>query len=290
MSHELAEVLISGVALGAIYAIMASGMTLVYGVLRVFNFAYGSFAMLGAYFAWFLFNNFDWMTYPAVFAIVLPAMFLFGLGVERVTISPLKNRPNWEGLAIMATLGIALFMDNIALAVFGPIQKELPFLIEGTVRLGGFTVSRHEMLILGVGVSIIVALQLFLSKNRYGMVMRAIAQDMLGARIVGIPLNRAFGNTFALSAVLVGISGILLVPRYFISPSGGWEIMIKAWVIAVFGGMGSFTGALSAAFILGITESIVIWQLGARWPIVIWFIILIITLIVRPRGILGSGD
>ncbi len=290
MTHELAEVLISGIALGAIYAIMASGMTLVYGVLRVFNFAYGSLSMWSAYFAWLLFNNFTWMTYPAVFAIVLPAMFLFGLGIEKITISPLKHRVNWEILAIMATLGLALFMDNISLAVFGPIQKDLPFLIGGTVNLGGFIVSRHEMLTLGVGISIITALQLFLARNRYGMVMRAIAQDMLGARIVGIPLNRAFGYTFALSVVLVAISGILLVPRYFISPSGGWEIMIKAWVIAVFGGMGSFRGALYAAFILGITESIVIWQLGARWPIVIWFVILIIMLIVRPRGILGTGD
>lgn len=282
--------LISGIALGAIYAVMASGMSLVYGVLRVFNFAYGSFFMWSAYFAWFLFNRFAWMTYPAVFAIVLPAMFLFGLAVEKITISPLKQRGNWEILVIMATLGLALFMDNTSLAVFGPIQKELPFLMGGTVNLGGFTVSRHEMLTLGVGISIITVLQLFLARNRYGMVMRAIAQDMMGARIVGIPLNKAFGYTFGLSAVLVAISGILLVPRYFISPTGGWEILIKAWVIAVFGGMGSFKGALYAAFILGITESIVIWQLGARWPIVIWFLILMVTLIVRPAGLLGARE
>lgn len=290
MTHELAEVLISGIVLGAIYAVMASGMSLVYGVLRVFNFAYGSFSMWSAYFAWFLFNRFVWMTYPAVFAIVLPAMFFFGLAVEKITISPLRHRVNWEILAIMATLGLALFMDNTALAVFGPIQKDLPPLMKGTVNLGGFILGRHEMLTLGVGISIIIVLQLFLKRNRYGMVMRAIAQDMMGARIVGIPLNRAFGYTFGLSAVLVAISGILLVPRYFISPSGGWDILIRAWVIGVFGGMGSFAGTLYAAFILGITESLVIWQLGARWPIVIWFLILMVMLIVRPRGILGTGD
>jgi branched-chain amino acid transport system permease protein len=290
LTHELAEVLISGIVLGAIYAVMASGMSLVYGVLRVFNFAYGSFSMWSAYFAWFLFNRFVWMTYPAVFAIVLPAMFFFGLAVEKITISPLRHRVNWEILAIMATLGLALFMDNTALAVFGPIQKDLPPLMKGTVNLGGFILGRHEMLTLGVGISIIIVLQLFLKRNRYGMVMRAIAQDMMGARIVGIPLNRAFGYTFGLSAVLVAISGILLVPRYFISPSGGWDILIRAWVIGVFGGMGSFAGTLYAAFILGITESLVIWQLGARWPIVIWFLILMVMLIVRPRGILGTGD
>ena len=290
MTHELAEVLISGIALGAIYAVMASGMSLVYGVLRIFNFAYGSFAMWSAYAAWFLFNRFTWATYPAVFAIVLPGIFLFGLLVEKISIGPLRQRANWEILAIMSTLGLALFMDNVSLAVFGPIQKDLPFLVRGTMNIAGFEVSRHEMLTLGVGISIITVLHFFLRRNRYGMVMRSIAQDMMGANIVGIPLNRAFGYTFALSALLVGISGILLVPRYFISPSGGWEIMIKAWVIAVFGGMGSITGALYAAFILGITESIVIWRLGARWPIVIWFVILLITLIVRPRGLLGSGD
>ena len=290
MTHQLAEVLISGIALGAIYAVVASGMSLVYGVLRVFNFAYGSFFMWSAYFAWFLFNRFAWMTYPAVFAIVLPVMFLFGLAVEKIAVAPLKQRANWLILTMMSTLGLALFMDNISLAVFGPIQKELPFLMGGTVNLGGFIISRHEMLTLGVGISIITVLQLFLTRNRYGMVMRAIAQDMMGARIVGIPLDKAFGYTFGLSAVLVAISGILLVPRYFISPAGGWEILIKAWVIAVFGGMGSFKGALYAAFILGIVEALVIWQLGARWPIVIWFLILIVTLMVRPGGLLGARD
>lgn len=290
MTHQLAEVLISGIALGAIYAVMASGMSLVYGVLRVFNFAYGSFFMWSAYFAWFLFNRLAWMTYPAVFAIVLPVMFLFGLAVEKIAVAPLKQRANWLILTMMSTLGLALFMDSISLAVFGPIQKELPFLMGGTVNLGGFIISRHEMLTLGVGISIITVLQLFLTRTRYGMVMRAIAQDMMGARIVGIQLNRAFGYTFGLSAVLVAISGILLVPRYFISPTGGWEILIKAWVIAVFGGMGSFRGALYAAFILGIVEALVIWQLGARWPIVIWFLILMVTLMVRPRGLLGTGD
>jgi len=290
VTHQLAEVLISGIALGSIYAVMASGMSLVYGVLRIFNFAYGSFAMLAAYFAWFLFNHFAWMTYPAVFVIVLPAMFFFGLAVEKLTIRPLRQRANWEILAIIATTGLALFMDNMSLAAFGPIQKDLPFIIKGTMNLAGFEVSRHEMLTLGVGISIIAVLQVFLKRARYGLAMRALAQDMTGAKIVGIPLNRAFGYTFALSAVLVGISGILLVPRYFISPSGGWEIMIKAWVIAVFGGMGSFIGTLFAAFILGIVESIVIWQLGARWPIVIWFLILIVTLIIRPGGLLGARE
>jgi len=290
MTREVAEVLISGIALGSIYAIMSVGMTLVYGVSRVFNFAYGSFYIWGAYLAWLLFSASPGMSYPAVFAIVIPVMFLFGLGVERVVCAPLRRKADWQALTMMSTLGLALFLDNAALIAFGPHKKSLPPLLEGSTNIAGFVVSTHEMVTLAIAVSIMVGIALFLGRTRLGMKMRAVAQDGIGARIVGIQTNRVFGYAFAISTALAAIAGILLAPKYFMYPLGGWTILIKAWIVVAFGGLGSVKGTIYSAFILGIVEALVGWHFGLQWPIVFWFAIMLGTLTIRPRGLFGTGE
>ena len=290
MTREVAEVLISGIALGSIYAIMSVGMTLVYGVSRVFNFAYGSFYIWGAYLAYLLFSASPDMSYPAVFAIVIPVMFLFGLGVEKAVCAPLRRRADWQMLTVMSTLGLALFLDNAALIAFGPHKKALPPLLEGSTNIAGFMVSTHEMVTLAIAVSIMVGIALFLGRVRLGMKMRAVAQDGVGARIVGIQTNRVFGYAFALSTALAAIAGILLAPKYFMYPLGGWTILIKAWIVVAFGGLGSVKGTIYSAFILGIVEALVGWHFGLQWPIVFWFAIMLATLAIRPRGLFGTGE
>lgn len=290
MTHEVTEVLISGIALGSIYAIMSVGMTLVYGVSRVFNFAYGSFYIWGAYLAYLLFGTFSGMSYPVVFAIVIPVMFLFGLGVEKAVCAPLRRKADWQVLTMMSTLGLALFLDNGALIAFGPHKKALPPLLSGSVNIAGFTVSTHEMVTLAIAVAIIVGISLFLSRTRLGMKMRAVAQDGIGARIVGIQTNRVFGYAFAISTVLAAIAGILLAPKYFMYPQGGWEILIKAWIVVAFGGLGSVKGTIYSAFILGIAEAFVGWHFGLQWPMIFWFAIMLGTLAIRPRGLFGTGE
>ncbi len=290
MAREVIEVLISGIALGSIYAIMSVGMTLVYGVSRVFNFAYGSFYIWGAYLAWLLFGAFSGMNYLGVFAIVIPVMFLFGLIVEKIVCAPLRRRANWQALTMMSTLGLAIFLDSASLISFGPRKRSLPSLLEGSVNLGGFLVSTHEIATLIIAVSIIVILGLFLGRTRLGMMMRAVAQDVIGARIVGIRVNRVFGYAFALSTALAAISGILLAPKYFIFPLGGWVILVKAWIVVAFGGLGSVKGTIYSAFILGIVEALVGWHFGLQWTMVFWFAIMLATLAIRPRGLFGLGE
>jgi branched-chain amino acid transport system permease protein len=290
MTHEVAEVLISGIALGAVYAIMSVGMTLVYGVSRVFNFAYGSFYIWGAYLAWVLFGASSEMTYPAVFAIVISVMFLFGLGVERGVVAPLRRKADWQMLTVMSTLGLAIFLDNAALIAFGPRKKALPPLLEGSINVGGFTVSTHEMATLAIAVLVMVIIGLFLGRTRLGKTMRAVAQDGVGARMVGIKVNRVFGYAFALSTALAAISGILLAPKYFMYPLGGWTILIKAWIVVAFGGLGSVKGTILSAFILGIVEAFVGWYFGLQWVLVFWFALMLGILAVRPRGLLGTGE
>lgn len=286
MIHELIDVFISGFTNGSVYAVMAVGMALVYGVTRVFNFAYGSFYSMGGYLAWaFLRVK---LGYFFAFIMVIPALFLTGLATEKFAVRPLRKRDDWEMMALMVTLGLALFLDNLYLVTFGPFVKSLPLLVEGQVNLGNFVLAFQDITIFLIALLIMITFMLFLGKARLGMAVRAVAQNVTGAQIVGIAKNRVFGFTFAISAVLVGTAGILLAPKYFVSPYGGWTILVKAWVITAFGGMGSIRGSLYAAFILGIVEALVGWQFGFTWTLIAWFTVLLFTLIVRPRGLLGT--
>jgi branched-chain amino acid transport system permease protein len=286
MINELIEVLISGITNGSVYAVMAIGMALVYGVTKVFNFAYGSFYSMGGYMAWVVFGA--KLGYPLVFIAVIPALFIAGWLTERLAVRPLRKNPDWEMMAVMVTLGLALFLDNFYQAIFGPFVKSLPLLVQGQIEVGGFILAEQDITIFIIAISIMVLFMLFLGKNRLGMAVRAVAQNMTGAQIVGVAKDRIFALTFALSAVLVGTAGILLAPKYFVSPFGGWTILVKAWVITAFGGMGSLKGSLLGAFILGIVEALVGWQFGFTWTMFAWFTVLLITLIVRPQGLFGT--
>jgi len=287
MFHELLDVLLSGITNGAVYAVMAAGMALVYGVTKVFNFAYGSFYSMGGYLAYaFLSRHFG--GYALVLPIVVLGLFIAGFGTERLIIRPLRAKKDWEMLALMATLGLALLLDNLYLVVFGPFVKSLPPLFTGMIDLSGFVIAVEDIAIFLIAITIMSSFMLFLNHTRIGMAVEAVSQDMIGAQIVGIHKDLVFALTFAVSTVLVGIGGVLLAPKYFVSPLGGWEILVKAWVITAFGGMGSVKGSLYAAFILGIVEALVGWQFGFTWTLFAWFTVLLVTLIIKPQGLMGT--
>lgn len=280
------EVFIGGIVNGSIYAIMAVGLSLVYGVSRVFNFAYGSFFVFGAYFAWVLLKL-PGFNYALAFIGALVIMFALGLLSEVTSVRPLRWKPKWDITTMMSTLGLAILLNNIALVVFGPSKKVLPFIVEGNFHVGGFVITWYEVAVVIIALVVIFLLELFLKKTRIGMSMQAVSQDMMGAKIVGIPINKVFAYAFALSASLVAISAILLAPKVFFSPEGGWDTLCKAFVIVAFGGLGSVRGTLYAAFILAIVESAVAMYVGIGWVLVVWFAVLLVVLAIRPRGIAG---
>jgi branched-chain amino acid transport system permease protein len=176
----------------------------------------------------------------------------------------------------------------LVLVIFGPRTKSLPAFLEGSVSIGGFTISWQLMVMFIFALVVAVALFVFMAKTRTGMSMRAVAQDPTGARIVGIPLNRVFAITFGMSTMLCGAGGILLAPRFFMTPLGGWTFLVKALIIVIAGGLGSLRGTLYASFLLGILEAIVGWQLGLLWVMPFWFIVLFLILLVRPAGLFGA--
>lgn len=288
--NEITEVIISGLSSGSAYAMMAVGMSLVYGVSKVFNFAYGSFYTMGGYLAWIFLSGLlgAKLGYPATFAIVIAALFFIGMGTERFAIRPLRARRDWEMLAVMSTLGLALFLDNLYLALFGPFRKSIPPLFEGTVHIAGTAVAAQDIAIVVIALSVITGLWFFLNRTKQGLAVQAVAQDMTGAQIVGIDKDKVFAYTFAAACVLVGFGGMLLAPKYLVSHLAGWNVLVKAWVITAFGGMGSITGAVYAAFILGMMEAFVGWQFGLTWTLLAMFGVLIGVFIVRPQGLRGT--
>ena len=190
--RELVDVLITGFTIGIVYFLVAVGFTLCYGVGRVLNYSYGSFFTWGAYLAWVIAVGYARLNYFLVFLIVLPIAFLMGLVVDRVIIRPLRSRPEFDFSVLLATLGLAVFLDNLVLVIFGARTKSLPKFLEGSVSIAGFTLSWQLIAMFIFAAVVAVALFVLMAKTRTGMSMRAVAQDPTGARIVGIPLFRVY--------------------------------------------------------------------------------------------------
>jgi len=266
---------------------MALGLTIIYGVIHVFNFGHGIVAVLGAYFTWFFLTRMGIGMIPSILVSCV-IMFFFGLLFYKVTIRILMKKPNWEFSSIIFLLGFGIFLENIILQVFGPRVKFIPLFFEGAIEVGIIYMNWHEISLILLVIAIVVALQLFLKKSWIGQAMRAVAQQMDGARVVGIDIDRTFSLAFALAIAVTGFSGILLGTRYFMTPHIGWDWMVKGFVITVFGGLGSAPGAILGAFILGITEAIVTLYIGSLWVWPIWFGMFIVILLLRPQGLLGG--
>ncbi|MDJ0784187.1 MAG: branched-chain amino acid ABC transporter permease [Desulfosarcinaceae bacterium] len=288
--YELIDVIISGLTNGSVYALMAVGLTLVYGVTKAFNFAYGSFFNLGGYLAWLMIPVVGAVGgYVSIFIAVIPIMFIVGYGLEKSLVAPLRKRPEWEMKVMMMTLGLALFMDNLYAVVFGGRVKSLPPILEGTLDVGDLVFSYQDIMIFFLSIGGILLFGWILNNTRIGMAVQAVAQNPEGAKIVGIPEKRIFAATFAISTAMVGFGGILLSQKYFISPMSGGAIMVKSWVITAFGGMGSIRGGLYAAFIIGMLEAFVGYTLGMSYSMIALFILLLTTLALRPQGLMGRA-
>ena len=290
--YEITDVIIAGLSTGSVYALMAVGMTLVYGVTKAFNFAYGDFFNMGGYFAWILIFGigFQFGGYLAVLLIVLPLMFAVGYGLEKLMIAPLRKRADWENKVMMLTLGLSLFLSSLYTVVFGVKMKSLPPILEGTLEVGQLVFGYQDIMIFVMSLGGILLFGWLLNNTRIGMAVKAVAQNPIGAKIVGIPKERIFAATFAISTVMVGFGGILLSQKWFINPMSGSTIMIKAWVVTALGGMGSIRGGLYAAFIIGMLEAFVGWLFGMSYGIIALFILLLATLALRPQGLMGKGE
>jgi branched-chain amino acid transport system permease protein len=286
--NSFLNAIISGLTSGSLYAATALGLTIIYGVSRVFNFAHGVVAVMGAYLAWTLLSSGGQLNLLLGIVVSLVVMYIFGALVYRFTINPLMKKPGWDISTVLFLLGGGILLENILLQVYGPRIKSIPVLVEGSLHIGPISIPWNDFLLLIIVVLGIVVLNLFFKYTRMGQAMLSTAQSMPGAKVVGVDIEKIFGLTFGLAFAVTGFSGVLLSTKYFLNPHIGWEWMVKGFVVVTFGGLGSTTGAIFAGLILGMVEAMVTLYLGAIWVWPIWFVIFMIVLLIRPQGILGG--
>ena len=285
--QEYVEVFIGGIAQSAVYCIMAFGLSLIYGTARILNFAHGSLYTTGAYIAWVLTVGVVGLPLLVAVPLLIAILVAAGAALERVVVRPLRSLRDWKMATMMVTLGLAFVLDNANLLIFGPVAKPMPAFVDGTVTVFGAVISTYRLAVLAIAVVVLAGLEAFLQTTRFGQAVRAVSQDMQGASQVGIDVNTIFSFTFGLAVALTGVAGFLLAPIFLVSPLGGWVLFLKAFVIVVFGGLGSTRGAVIAAFTLGLIEAFVVHQIGASWTMPIWLVTLLVVLMIRPQGLMG---
>ena len=283
------QYLINGISIGAVYAIIALGYTMVYGIAKMLNFAHGDVIMVGAYISFCVTN---YLGLPAIVSI-LAAMFvcmILGIIIEGLAYKPLRGA---SSLAVLITaIGVSYFLQNAAQLIWGSAPKNFKSIVtmKPLVLFGGqLTITGEVIYTIVASVLIMVALTLFINKSRMGKAMRAVSEDRAAAQLMGINVNQTISTTFAIGSALAAIAGVLLcstVPT--LMPTTGSMPGIRAFTAAVFGGIGSIPGAMLGGILLGIIETFSKAYLSTQFSDAIVFLVLIVILLVKPAGLLGK--
>lgn len=283
MIQLLPQALLSGLSVGMIYVLAASGLTLVYGIMRLLNFAHGELYMLGGYIILFLFEE-SGVNYFVALLIAMIAIGLLGVIIERFFFRPFRAE---HDASLMIALGLLILISGIAFVSFGGDERGTHSVFPGVLTLLGAKVSAERLAVMAIATLLMGALYLFLYRTRMGRAIRAVSQDEITAAMQGINVNATISLGFGLSCAMAAAAGGLVAPIYFIDPFIGGPIVFKALIVIAIGGMGSLLGALIAGTLLGVVESFSFMYIGGMAD-AIGFIFLIFVLLVRPRGLLGK--
>ncbi|MBR2036279.1 MAG: branched-chain amino acid ABC transporter permease [Lachnospiraceae bacterium] len=282
------QYLINGISLGSIYAIIALGYTMVYGIAKMLNFAHGDVIMVGAY---VIFTTISTMGYPPIVGVIVAVALctVLGITIERIAYKPLRGA---SSLAVLITaIGVSYFLQNMALIVFGADTKSFNSIVKfGPFHLGGLVISGETLVTIVSCIIIMIILTTFINKTKAGQAMLAVSEDKGAAVLMGINVNQTIALTFAIGSGLAAIAGALLCSAYpTLSPYTGSMPGIKAFTAAVFGGIGSIPGAFVGGILLGVIEIFGKAYISSQLSDAIVFAVLIIVLIVKPSGILGKN-
>ena len=282
--------LVNGISLGSIYAIIALGYTMVYGIAKMLNFAHGDVIMVGAYLIFCATQYWGIPALPAVLIAMLSCTLL-GITIEKLAYKPLRKATS---LAVLITaIGVSYFLQNMAQLIWTPNPKIFPQLIPvGTIQLfdGQLVIKGVTLVTIAANIIIMIALTVFISRTKLGKAMRCVSEDRGAAELMGINVNRTISVTFAIGSALAAVAGLLLCSSYpKLVPTTGSVPGIKAFTAAVFGGIGSIPGAMLGGVLLGIIEILGIAYISSELSDAIVFTVLIIVLLVRPAGLLGKS-
>ncbi len=283
------EQLFNGLVSGAVYALMASGLSLIWGTLKMLNFAHGEFYMLGG------FGVYLGLLLAGFSPLLAVPLAMLGAGVVgivagRLVIHPLLDQPGWDVSPVIATLGLSILFQNLALHLWGERFKNIPYYIEGGVDLLGIRMAWQRVLIVAVTVVMIAVVVIALRRTWWGRALRATAQDRDAAMLAGINVYAVYLWTMGLAAALAALAAAMLAPIYSVNPWMGTALLLKAFIVCVLGGLGSLGGAILGGILLGTTESLTVILWSSEWKDVVAFVLLILVLWVRPAGLLGTRE
>ncbi len=277
---------INGLLLGGIYTLVASGLTLIYGVLHIINFAHGSMLMLAMFGVFYLLTKLGVDPYAALLVMV-PAMYLLGYLLYRGLIGKLSNGKDENILLI--TLGLSILIENLALMFFKGDTRTISVSYSDTmVELGPTLVALPKLISFGASLALCALLGLFIARTDTGKAIRAVAKERVGARLVGINVDRVFAVSYGIGLATLGAAACLLMPIFYVSPTTGHVFVMVAFTVVVLGGMGSFLGAVVGGLIVGLTESFGGLFLGESLGQIGISLIFILILLLRPQGLFGA--
>ncbi|MFE0018474.1 branched-chain amino acid ABC transporter permease [Mesorhizobium sp. NPDC059054] len=283
----LLATLVSGLVLGSLYALMSSGLSLVWTTLGVFNFSHGALMMVGAFVAWTISEVLGLGPAVGILSGTLAAG-LIGVIIERLLVRPFYNNRNMLLITAMTTLAAMVILERGAQMIWGARLKQLPRLVAGEVQILGTTISAHEALLIVLAPLILVALWRFTVMTNRGRSLRAVGQNQDSAALLGIDVPVAFALAFGISAALAGLTGALLGSIRFITPTMGSEPLTKAMIVVIFGGLGNLGATAGAAYLIGFIEAFLIFGLGLYWTPFVLFLLMILVLLFRPNGVFGG--
>ena len=286
--------LLNGLSLGAIYALIALGYTMVYGTLQLINFAHGEVYMMGAFAALYLAQALGVDQHPTVLGVAVVAVgamlacAILGMTIERVAYRPLRKAGRLN--LLITAIGVSLLLQNVALLAFGALQSFPSLLPEVQWIVGGVIIRSNDVLTLSVTLGLMVILTFVVERTQMGRAMRAVSHSRDTAALMGIPVDRVVSFTFAMGSVLAGAAAFLIaVDKHLIRPDMGMTGGLKAFVAAVLGGIGSIPGAVAGGLLLGISETMVSGYLASTYRDAIAFLLLIVILLYRPAGLFGKN-
>jgi branched-chain amino acid transport system permease protein len=279
------QALVSGFLIGGVYSLIAVGLTLIFGVLNIINFAHGSLLMLGMYLSYWLLTIYGIDPYLSIL-FTIPILFVIGLFIQKIVINPVIRSPHLNQLLL--TLGLLLFIENLALFLWGPDYRMVQVSYSAaTYYVGSLMISIPRLIACLIAFILTGVLFIFLKKTDTGKAIRAASQDREGALVVGINFSRIYVIAFGIGAACAGAAGSIIVPFFYVSPHVGWVFVLSAFIIVVLGGMGSFIGALLGGIIIGMFETLAALYISSSLKQVVSLGIFILILLIKPSGLFG---
>jgi len=286
-SGLVTQAIATGILLGGVYALVSVGLTLIFGVLGIVNFAQGSMLTLAMYIVYSLGQGLGMPVYAATL-LAVPLMFAFGYIVQLTLLNRLTMSGSHEG-PLLVTLGLSLLIVNVLLMIYSGRPKSVGSVVDGSVTILGALLSWERIIAFLGAVAVTAALTVILRKTSFGLSIRAVASNPRGAALVGVNVGRVYGLTFAIGAACVAVAGGLMAPLVSITPTVGEEFTILAFVIVVLGGLGNVVGAMVGGILIGLVQTVGSLYLSGSGSLILVFVVFVLTLFLRPQGIFGGA-